>query len=44
MEQMTCPICGRQFDYDLVEYLDNGNPAYPQCVVEERKKNEETQE
>lgn len=44
MEQMTYPICGRQFDYDLVEYLDNGNPACPQCVVEERKKNEETQE
>ena len=41
MEQMTCPVCGRLFDYDIVEYLDNGNPACPQCVDKERKEIEQ---
>lgn len=43
MEKMTCPICGRLFDYDIVEYLDNGNPACPQCVDEERKELEQAE-
>ena len=44
MEKMTCPICGRKFDYDIVEYLDNGNPACPQCVAEERRADHEKEE
>ena len=43
MEKMICPICGREFDYDIVEYLDNGNPACPWCVREERKQIEENE-
>ena len=41
MEQMTCAVCGRLFDYDIVEYLDNGNPACPQCVNKERQEIEQ---
>lgn len=37
MAKMDCPICGEKFDEEFVEYLDNGNPACPQCVMEERK-------
>lgn len=40
MGRMTCPICGGKFPYDVVEYLDNGNPACPNCVNEKRKRME----
>lgn len=40
MAKMECPICGEKFDEEFVEYLDNGNPACPQCVDEERKRDE----
>ena len=30
-----------KFDEENVEYLDNGNPACPQCVAKERKENEQ---
>lgn len=29
MEMMECPVCGRRFPEEYVEYLDNGNPACP---------------
>ena len=34
---MTCPICGRNFDEQHVQFLENGNPACPVCVEEENK-------
>ncbi|MBQ8587396.1 MAG: hypothetical protein IJ453_04855 [Oscillospiraceae bacterium] len=43
MEKMICPVCGEFFDSDLVEYLDNGNPACPVCVNAERDHDEFTQ-
>ena len=43
MEKMECPICGEKFDEEFVDFLDNGNPACPQCVEEERKQNENKQ-
>lgn len=44
MEMMTCPVCGRRFPYDIVEYLDNGNPACPNCVMNERKELEKMEQ
>ncbi len=38
MAKMECPICGRKFDEEYVEYLDNGNPACPSCVTAEEKR------
>lgn len=40
-EMMTCPVCGEKFPYDIVEYLDNGNPACPRCVGKERAQDEQ---
>ena len=37
MAKMECPRCGQKFDEEYVEYLDNGNPACPACVAQERK-------
>ena len=41
MAKMECPICGEKFDEENVEFLDNGNPACPHCVDEEKKKDEQ---
>ena len=41
MAKMECPRCGEKFDEEYIEYLDNGNPACPHCVAEERKRIEE---
>ena len=41
MAKMECPRCGKKFDEEYVEYLDNGNPACPHCVAKERKSEEE---
>ena len=38
MAKMECPICGEKFDEEYVEYLDNGNPACPRCVLDEDTK------
>lgn len=38
MEIMECPVCGKKFDADTAEFLDNGNPACPNCVREEDSK------
>lgn len=35
MDKMMCPICGKEFDVADIDYLDNGNPACHNCVVEE---------
>ena len=32
---MECPVCGKVFDDEYVEHLDNGNPTCPHCVAEE---------
>lgn len=41
MAKMTCPICGKDFDEEYVDFLDNGNPACSKCVEEEEKREEE---
>ena len=33
MGKMTCPVCGKLYDEQDIEFLDNGNPACPQCVA-----------
>lgn len=43
MELIECPVCGKKIPYDIVEYLDNGNPACPNCVMEEQKELEKTE-
>ncbi len=35
MAETECPVCGGKFNESDVEFLDNGNPACPQCVAEE---------
>lgn len=37
MGKVECPICGEKFDDEYVEFLDNGNPACPNCVAHERE-------
>jgi len=37
VEKMTCPICGKEFDVENIEFLDNGNPACAECVEKENK-------
>ncbi len=37
-EKMECPVCGKMFPATECEFLDNGNPACPKCVKEEREK------
>ena len=44
MAKMECPICGKSFDDEMVEFLENGNPACPHCVDEEQKRQEKTYE
>ena len=39
--KMECPVCGEKFDEECVEFLDNGNPACPDCVAEERREDEQ---
>ena len=41
MAKMECPHCGEKFNEEYAEYLDNGNPACPHCVANERKSEEE---
>ena len=41
MSKNTCPICGQPLDDLEAELLDNGSPAHPRCVAEERKLEEE---
>lgn len=36
-EKMQCPICGKEFDAQDYQILDNGNPACPDCVKDEDK-------
>lgn len=47
MKDNTCPICGERIESSQMEFLDNGNPACPRCVQNEREKstvNKETEE
>ena len=39
-DTMTCPVCGREFEAADYQCLDNGNPACPNCVAEERMSEE----
>ena len=41
MAKMECPICGQKFNEEFVDFLENGNPACPNCVSEERIKEDE---
>ncbi len=36
-ELMECPVCGKMFPADEYETLDNGNPACPECVAQEKE-------
>lgn len=38
MEKMTCPVCGKSYDKEVMSFLDNGNPACSMCVEEEEKR------
>lgn len=31
-DKMQCPICGKEFDVQDYQVLDNGNPACPECA------------
>ena len=41
MEKKKCDYCGREYDKDLMQTLDNACPAYPNCAKEEEKKEKE---
>lgn len=43
-DKVMCPICGRMLDPDVMEYLDNGSPACPECVIAERSIEENKQD
>lgn len=39
MSDMTeCPRCGKKFPTTVLEHLDNGNTACPDCVREDDEK------
>ena len=42
-QKWNVPFAEKKFDEEYVEYLDNGNPACPRCVEEERKQEESNQ-
>ena len=41
MEKEKCDYCGQEYDKDLMQTLDNGCPACPNCAKEEEKKEKE---
>ena len=45
MSEKKCDYCGKYYEEEFEETLNNGSPACPQCAAEEEKENcKETQE
>jgi len=40
-EKILCTVCGKMFDAEYCQFLDNGNPACPRCSDEEDKRLED---
>jgi len=41
MAQIKCDYCGKMYDEEKMQTLDNGCPACPECVADEEKRIEE---
>ena len=41
MAKMECPICGKSFDDEMVDFLENGNPVCSHCAEEEQRRQEQ---